>query len=84
MPNPDSTVDDYPVTPSNGNGGFKHRTAWELKESAQVVAARTMARYREAATILAKNKKELAYVECGLEDEGNSERKERAIRELLK
>lgn len=41
-------------------------------------------RFREAATILVKNRHEMSNMQCGLEDEGNSERKSRAIKELLK
>lgn len=40
-------------------------------------------KFREAARILAENKKEMAGMNCGIVEDGDSERKKAAIKKLL-
>lgn len=56
-----------------------------LDIDAKVTAEENLRRdkFREAARILAENKKEMAGMNCGLVEEGDSERKKAAIQKLL-
>lgn len=97
MPNPESTVEGtvaamkllleldeyYSNGETSENGKFAPRTPRMMQEAASEAVNATMERYREAAVILAKNKKEMGLVDCGITD-GDSDRKRAAMKEFLK